>query len=85
MGAQVSTRWGTAELGPDLGQRPPDTLKGCSREAGKRRWGQEGHYWGSAEAQDAAILDLSAVLQKTAERGSTVKESSEGDQLGCQD
>lgn len=29
-----------------------------------RRAGSEGHYWGRAEAQDAAILDLHAVLEK---------------------
>lgn len=34
-----------------------------------RRAGSEGHYWGRAEAQDAAILDLHAVLEKMAENG----------------
>lgn len=31
--------------------------------------GREGRYWGSAETQDAAVLDLRTVLEKTAERG----------------
>lgn len=49
-GTQVSTRWGTAGLEPGLG--PPDLGQRC-RWAEKGRaegQGQEGHYWGCAEA-----------------------------------
>ncbi|MGE9806642.1 hypothetical protein ACQP3L_39400, partial [Escherichia coli] len=42
---------------------------------GRRGKGRKRHYWGNAEAQDASILDLHAVLEETAER-SEVREGS---------
>lgn len=61
----VSTRWSTAStrwrLGPrDVGQREAQGNRSRhSRQRGREGGrGQEGHYWGGAEAQDAAILDL---------------------------
>lgn len=38
------------------------------RREGNEGGARRGHYWGSAEAQDATILDLRAILEKTAEK-----------------
>lgn len=35
------------------------------RREGNEGGARRGHYWGSAEAQDATILDLRAILEKT--------------------
>lgn len=59
-GARQGCGWGRGTGGAD-GRNP--------RRVGNEDGARNGHYWGSAEAQDATILDLRAVLEKTAEKG----------------